>query len=73
MGDYRVYNDYFARLSKLLSESCSEADILLLHPIKSAWVLYNGNDSAPVQELDSQVPGADRPPACPPVRFPLRR
>ncbi len=51
-GDYRVYNDYFARLSKLLSESRPEADILLLHPIKSAWVLYNGNDSAPVQELD---------------------
>lgn len=53
-GDYRAYNDYFARLSKLLSESKPEADILLLHPIKSAWVLYNGNNSTPVQELDQK-------------------
>ncbi|WP_411347252.1 hypothetical protein [Paenibacillus sp. WLX2291] len=40
-SDYSRFNDYFGRLSLLLSESTPQHDILLLHPIRSAWLVYN--------------------------------
>ncbi|MEW4370152.1 glycosyl hydrolase [Paenibacillus kandeliae] len=40
-SDYSRFNDYFSRLSLLLSESTPQHDILLLHPIRSAWLVYN--------------------------------
>ncbi|GAA4849584.1 glycosyl hydrolase [Paenibacillus vulneris] len=46
--DYRAYNDYFARLSLLLSEGNRQADVLLLHPIRSAWVAQCGHDSSAI-------------------------
>lgn len=42
--EYRVFNDYFARLSMLLSEGNRQADVLLLHPVRSAWVELAGTD-----------------------------
>ncbi|MBJ9987859.1 glycosyl hydrolase [Paenibacillus sp. S28] len=44
--DYRLFNDYFARLSMLLSEGHRQAEVLLLHPIRSAWVLQEGTDAS---------------------------
>ncbi|MCL2812996.1 MAG: hypothetical protein FWD23_00195 [Oscillospiraceae bacterium] len=42
-GDFRLFNDYFARLSLVLSESRPLIDILLLHPLSGAWTLYDGS------------------------------
>ncbi len=42
--EYRTFNDYFARLSMLLSEGTRQAEVLLLHPVRSAWVELAGTD-----------------------------
>jgi hypothetical protein len=44
--DYKVFNDYLARLSLLLSEGTRQIEVLLLHPIRSAWTLQCGQDSS---------------------------
>ncbi|MBB3126265.1 hypothetical protein FHS19_000919 [Paenibacillus rhizosphaerae] len=44
--DYRLFNDYFARLSMLLAEGSRQAEVLLLHPARSAWVLQTGTDAS---------------------------
>lgn len=36
--DYKMFNDYFGRLSMLLAEGKRQAEVLLLHPIRTAWV-----------------------------------
>lgn len=41
--EYKKFNDYFARLGKLIAESDEEADVLLLHPMHSAYVAYHGS------------------------------
>jgi hypothetical protein len=46
--DYKAFNDYFARLSMLLAEGKRKADVLLLHPIRSAWVKQCGNDHSAI-------------------------
>lgn len=43
---YHHFNDYFARLSMLLVEGTRQADVLLLHPIRTAWVEQAGSDSS---------------------------
>ncbi|MFM9330106.1 glycosyl hydrolase [Paenibacillus mesotrionivorans] len=42
--EYRTFNDYFARLSMVLSEGIRQAQVLLLHPVRSAWVELAGTD-----------------------------
>lgn len=46
--DYRAFNDYMARLSMLLSEGARQAEALLLHPVRSAWVLQHGTDKSAI-------------------------
>ena len=48
---YGPYNEYFARISKMLCETKAETDVLLLHPMKSAYVDYNGYDEASTRPL----------------------
>lgn len=47
--DYKGFNDYFARLSMLLSEGTRQPEVLLLHPIRSAWVQQCGEDSSEIE------------------------
>ncbi len=42
--EYRRFNDYVGRLGMLLSEGEAAARILLLHPMRSGWTLFNGTD-----------------------------
>ncbi|MDF2934755.1 MAG: hypothetical protein K0Q90_128 [Paenibacillaceae bacterium] len=42
--EYRTFNDYFARLSMVLSEGTRQAEVLLLHPVRTAWVELSGTD-----------------------------
>lgn len=45
--DYKKFNDYISRLGKLIADSEEEADVLLLHPLHTAYVVYNGNTKHP--------------------------
>lgn len=42
--EYRHFNDYFAGLSKIMVESEPQIDLLVLHPLKSAWIAFEGQD-----------------------------
>ena len=42
--DFNRFNDYFARLSMVMAQSKPVIDILVLHPIKSAWMDYDGTE-----------------------------
>jgi len=46
---YHHFNDYFARLSMLLVEGTRQAEVLLLHPISTAWVEQTGTDSSRIE------------------------
>lgn len=58
-GEYRKFNDYFARLGMLLTEGSNEADLLVIHPLRSGWILfdescYNRIPNTEIQALDSK-------------------
>ena len=46
----KVIEDYFARLSFILSEGEVVREILLIHPIESAWMIFNGSN---IEEVSS--------------------
>lgn len=50
--EYRQFNDYFARLGMLLTEGSSAMEVLLLHPMKSGWITYNGSNTEALEKLD---------------------
>jgi hypothetical protein len=51
---YGSFNDYIARLGLFLSEGKSAAHVLLIHPIRSGWVLYDGQSyGLDMRELDA--------------------
>jgi hypothetical protein len=51
----RLIADYFARLSYALSQGERRVDILVIHPIRSAWAEYRPGASAPVIRLDQAL------------------
>lgn len=52
-AEYHRYNDYLARLGQLLGEGRKYVDVLLLHPMHSGWVSYDGTNNAELQALDA--------------------
>ena len=42
--DAKIFFDSVSRIGKLLAEGEITTDLLLIHPITSAWLLYNGNE-----------------------------
>ncbi len=53
-NEYHCFNDYFSRLGAVLGEGKDPADVLLLHPINSAYVAYDCTRNQPMQELDDE-------------------
>ncbi len=51
----RLIEDYFARLSYALSQGVRVVDVLVVHPIGSAWALYTPLNDGPVRELDEAL------------------
>jgi len=51
----RLIEDYFARLSYALSRGTRVANVLVLHPIGSAWALYSPLSERKVAELDEKL------------------
>ncbi len=47
--------DYFARLSYLLSQGQRVVDIVLIHPIGSAWAVFQPGSTTAVDELDERL------------------
>lgn len=43
-NEYKMLNDYIARLSFMLTQGKRTAEILVIHPIGSAWTLFDGSD-----------------------------
>ncbi len=46
-GDYKRVNDYFSRVGMLLAEGEPETEVLVVHPLSSAWCLYTGDNRNP--------------------------
>lgn len=51
-NEYKLFNEYTARLGQLLANGREIADVLLLHPIKSAWITYTGTNTERLKSLD---------------------
>lgn len=56
--EYSHFNDYFARLGMLLTTGNAVAKVLLIHPIKSAWIAYNHSDNLNLAKLDEDFRNA---------------
>lgn len=50
--EYGRFNDYLGRLCAALSEGNQTADVLLLHPMRSGYVLYDGTRTDAIRALD---------------------
>ncbi len=48
----RIIEDYYARLSYILSRGYRPANLLVIHPISGAWSLYSPSNTSRVAELD---------------------
>lgn len=50
--EYGKFNDYLGRLCAALSAGNQTADVLLLHPMRSGYVLYDGTRTEGIRVLD---------------------
>lgn len=50
---YPQFNEYFNRLSALLTAGAQGVDVLLLHPIQTGWMLYNSEDQTSVRKFSA--------------------
>jgi len=46
--DYRKFNDSVSRIGMILAEGRQETDVLVIHPVSSAWKVYGGDPSCPL-------------------------
>ncbi len=53
--EYKGFNDAMSRLGMILSEGEKTADVLLLHPMTSAWQMYDDSENAGIDELDQKL------------------
>lgn len=52
--DYNQFNDHFARLGMLMSEGTNIVDVLVIHPMRTAWVTYDSQNHREVGTYDRQ-------------------
>lgn len=50
--EYYRFNDYLARLGQMLGSGKKYIDVLLVHPMHSGWVSYDGTNNEEIAELD---------------------
>ena len=53
--EHKLIGDYFARLSFILSQGEFKADILVIHPLGSAWATYSPLDTKVVDKLNKSL------------------
>ena len=49
--NYGKFNDYFARLGMILTRGGAGAEVLLLHPMRSGWMLYDGEAEGKIADF----------------------
>jgi hypothetical protein len=52
---YYLWNDYAASVLSVLTAGTAAADVLVVHPISSAWAEFSPLDHRPVRELDERL------------------
>ncbi|OAS14583.1 glycosyl hydrolase [Paenibacillus oryzisoli] len=52
---YGQFNDYFARLTYLLTLGKAVPGVLVLHPIRSAWLLQSVKDASAVEHMQDRM------------------
>ncbi|HUU11230.1 MAG TPA: glycosyl hydrolase [Phycisphaerae bacterium] len=52
---YYLWNDYVAAVVSALTAGAPRTDVLVVHPIASAWAEYSPLDTQPVETLDSRL------------------
>ncbi len=52
--EFKPFNDYFARLSQLMSEGEPLIDILVIHPMRSAWIAFQGFSHDRVDRIEEE-------------------
>lgn len=50
--DYSKFNSFLARIGYILSSGKPSVDLLLIHPMQSGWVLFDGNKNDRIIKLD---------------------
>ena len=53
--EYHRFTEYVSRLGRILSDSRETADVLVIHPMGSAWVAYDGTNNPTIAGLDSDL------------------
>ena len=54
-NEYKIFTDYISSLGAILGESREHCQLLVVHPLHTAHILYNGSaDCAAVRGLDSE-------------------
>jgi hypothetical protein len=56
--EYNLFTDYLSRLCVLLTTGTQIADVLLLHPMRSGWVAYDGQNNDVLKKLDADFASA---------------
>ena len=51
--EYRKFNDYLGRMGVALSNGIQKVDVLLLHPLRSGYVCYDGSRTDEIRNLDN--------------------
>lgn len=52
--EYHRFNDAAARLGQLLGEGQKEIEVLLIHPMHSGWISYDGTNNDEIRALDEE-------------------
>lgn len=52
--EYKSFNDYVGRLGVVLSEGNQVADVLLLHPMRSGYISFDGTRTDSIRMLDDK-------------------
>jgi len=50
--EFKGFNEYFNRLSYLLTESTEVVNVLVIHPLRSCYIEYDKNNRSSTQELE---------------------
>ena len=54
-GDYKLLNDHFARLTYMLTRGRHVADVLVVHPIESAWAEFDPENDQATARLNRRL------------------
>lgn len=53
--EFKTFNDYFSRLSYIMVESEPVIDILMIHPLKSAWIKFDIRNFTDIENMDVEI------------------